>query len=118
MIHLDHRDSRPIYAQIAEAFRRQIESGILRPGDKLPSVRELSAQLTINPNTIQRSYRELEKDGWIQSEPGKGSFVLGRLQEDNAKLWQTLNNTIRTLREQGVTTEEIIRHIKGGADHA
>ena len=60
MIHLDHRDSRPIYLQIADAFRRQIEAGVLSPGDKLPSVRELSASLTINPNTIQRAYRELE----------------------------------------------------------
>ena len=63
MIHLDHRDSRPIYLQIADAFRRQIEAGVLSPGDKLPSVRELSASLTINPNTIQRAYRELENDG-------------------------------------------------------
>lgn len=118
MIHLDHRDSRPIYAQIAEAFRRQIESGILRSGDKLPSVRELSAQLTINPNTIQRSYRELEQDGWIQSEPGKGSFVLGRQSGDDAALWQTLDHTLRALLERGVTTEELIRHITGGADHA
>ena len=70
MIHLDHRDSRPIYFQIADAFRRQIEAGVLSPGDKLPSVRELSASLTINPNTIQRAYRELENDGWIESAPG------------------------------------------------
>ena len=118
MIHLDHRDSRPIYEQIADAFRRQIQSGILRPGDKLPSVRELSAQLTINPNTIQRSYRELEKDGWVQSEPGKGSFVRARQQNPDDRLWQTLDDTVRALRDRGITTEELIRHITGGADHA
>lgn len=118
MIHLDHRDSRPIYEQIADNFRGQIQTGILRPGDKLPSVRELSAQLTINPNTIQRSYRELEKDGWVQSEPGKGSFVRARQQNPDARLWQTLDDTVRALRDRGITTEELIRHITGGADHA
>ena len=70
MIHLDHRDSRPIYEQIADALRRQIDAGILQPGEKLPSVRELSGQLTINPNTIQRAYRELEADGRIESFAG------------------------------------------------
>lgn len=118
MIHLDHRDSRPIYEQIADAFRRQIDAGILRPGDKLPSVRELSAQLTINPNTIQRACRELEKDGWIQSEPGKGSFVRGQKAAREERLWQTLEETVRALRDRGVTSEELIKRITGGADHA
>ena len=118
MIHLDHRDSRPIYEQIADAFRRQIEAGILSPGDRLPSVRELSAQLTINPNTIQRACRELEKDGWIESVPGKGSFVRSRLRSEDLRLWQTLDETVRALRGRGITTEELIKHITGGADHA
>ena len=57
MVHLDYRDSRPIYAQIVDGFREQITGGVLRPGEKLPSVRDLAAQLAINPNTIQRAYR-------------------------------------------------------------
>ncbi len=118
MIHLDHRDSRPIYEQIADAFRRQIDAGILVPGDKLPSVRELSAQLTINPNTIQRACRELERDGWIESVPGKGSFVRARLHSEDAQLWQTLDETVRALLERGFTTDDLIKHITGGADHA
>ena len=60
MIHLDYRDARPIYTQVIDGFREQILSGILQTGDRLPSVRELASQLTINPNTIQRAYRELE----------------------------------------------------------
>lgn len=52
MVHLDYRDSRPIYAQIVDGFREQITGGVLRPGEKLPSVRDLAAQLAINPNTI------------------------------------------------------------------
>ena len=116
MIHLDHRDSRPIYEQIADGIRRQIGGGVLKPGDKLPSVRELSARLTINPNTIQRAYRELEAGGWIESAPGKGSFVRAGTDPGGEKLWQSLDDAVRALREKGVTTEELIRRITGG-DH-
>ena len=77
MVHLDYRDVRPIYSQIADGFRNQITSGILRCDDKLPSVRELAAELSINPNTIQRAYRQLEAEGWIATVPGKGCFVCG-----------------------------------------
>ena len=55
MVHLDYRDARPIYAQIIGGIKGQITGGVLRPGDKLPSVRELAAELAINPNTIQRA---------------------------------------------------------------
>ena len=75
MVHLDYRDGRPIYAQIIDGLRQQIVSGVLRPGDKLPSVRELAATLAINPNTIQRAYAELERRGCIYVIKGKGSFV-------------------------------------------
>ena len=114
MIHLDHRDSRPIYFQIADAFRRQIEAGVLSPGDKLPSVRELSANLTINPNTIQRAYRELENDGWIESAPGKGSFVRLGLRSGDKQQWQELDNAVRGLLSRGVTLADITAHITGG----
>ena len=57
MVQLDYRDARPIYTQIVEGFRQQITAGILQQGEKLPSVRELASELTINPNTIQRAYR-------------------------------------------------------------
>jgi len=77
MLHLDYRDARPIYSQIFDGIRDQIRTGILQQGDKLPSVRELATQLTINPNTIQRAYHELEAQGWIASVPGKGSFICG-----------------------------------------
>ena len=77
MIHLDYRDSRPIYTQIADNFRILIQKGILQEGDKLPSVRELAGELSINPNTIQRAYRELEQQGVIETLAGKGCFVCG-----------------------------------------
>ena len=74
-MHLDYRDGRPIYIQIVDDLRQQIALGVLPPGEKLPSVRDLAAQLSINPNTIQRAYRQLEMEGWIATVPGKGCFV-------------------------------------------
>ena len=75
MITINYRDGRPIYEQVKDALRRRIVSGALPPDGKLPSVRELAGSLAINPNTIQRAYRELEAEGFICSVPGKGSFA-------------------------------------------
>ena len=70
MIQINYRDPRPIYEQVKASFRQLILSGILRPEEKMPSVRELAGSLAINPNTIQRAYRELEQEGYICSERG------------------------------------------------
>ena len=78
MININYRDPRPIYEQVKDNFRQLIISGALPPDEKMPSVRELAASLTINPNTIQRAYRELEAEGYICSVPGRGSFVCSR----------------------------------------
>ena len=75
MIQINYHDSRPIYEKVKDSLRQLILSGALPEGDRLPSVRELAVSLTINPNTIQRAYRELEQEGCIVSVPGKGSFV-------------------------------------------
>ena len=75
MITINTRDPRPIYVQIKEALCRLILTGALQTNERLPSVREMAAQLAINPNTIQRAYRELEHEGFIYSMTGKGSFV-------------------------------------------
>ena len=75
MISINYRDPRPIYEQIQSELRRLMLTGALPPGSRLPSVRELAGQLAINPNTIQRAYRELEADGYILSVAGKSSFV-------------------------------------------
>ena len=74
MIHIDYRDPRPIYEQVKDGLRRLVVSGALPPGEKLPSVRELATALTINPNTIQRAYRELEAEDYIVSVPGKAAL--------------------------------------------
>jgi GntR family transcriptional regulator len=122
MVHLDYRDARPIYTQITDDLRNQIVNGILLDGDRLPSVRELAAQLAINPNTIQRAYRELEMQGYIASVPGKGSFVCGGFcsaHKAQQPLWDALDEAIRRLESTGVTKDELLRHIRqGGKGHA
>ena len=110
MINLDYRDARPIYLQICEGFRRQILAGVLREGDRMPSVRELATQLAINPNTIQRAYTELEQEGYIYSVPGKGSFAAGNAgagAQRKKELEAQLRETIRELRYLGVGREEL-----------
>ena len=119
MIHLDYRDTRPIYTQIIDSFKDQITAGILRTGDKLPSVRELAAELAINPNTIQRSYRALEAEGWIVTVPGKGCFVSanGNCQEqERQRLLKQLDEVCAALTALGMTREELCRRIQEGGN--
>ena len=121
MIHLDYRDARPIYSQITDGVIQQIHSGILQPGDRLPSVRELASQLTINPNTIQRAYRELEAEGHIVTVPGKGCFVceIAAATTERSALMQTLEETVAALTSMGISREELAQYIlQGGKNHA
>jgi GntR family transcriptional regulator len=115
MVHLDYRDARPIYAQIIDGFREQIATGILQPGDKLPSVRELAQNLAINPNTIQRSYRQLESEGWIVTVPGKGCFVCTVptiRQQEKQRLMEIFDSTVAALSHLGVSREELLQHLR------
>ena len=85
MIQINYRDSRPIYEQIKDGIRKLIVQGIMQNNEKLPSVRELATSLTINPNTIQRAYRELEAEGYVYTVKGKGCFVAGIPEENSAR---------------------------------
>ena len=110
MISLNYRDSRPIYEQIKDGLRKLIVTGALRTGEKLPSVRALATQLSINPNTIQRAYNELEGEGYIYSVPGKGSFAAGNTGADEARrkeLTEKLRELAAELKYLGVTGEEL-----------
>lgn len=75
MFQLDFRDKRPLYEQIKANIKELIISGILKSDERIPSVRELAQTLTINPNTIQKAYKDLETEGLIYSVRAKGSFV-------------------------------------------
>jgi GntR family transcriptional regulator len=75
MFELDLRSRKPIYEQLVDKMKELIINEVLKPDEQLPSVRQLAQQLTINPNTIQKAYRELELQGFIYSQKGKGSFV-------------------------------------------
>ena len=115
MIHLDYRDSRPIYEQVKDSLRRLMVTGVLAPGDKLPSVRSMDTQLSINPNTIQRAYRQLEMEGWIATVPGKGCFVCGCPANDpqqELKCLNTLEETVQRLLAMGYTRQELIQKIE------
>ena len=120
MVQINYRDPRPIYEQLRDGFRQLILKGVLEPGSKLPSVRELAAKLAINPNTIQRAYRELEAEGCIASAPGRGSFVC---QTDAAKLARRaeltaqLRQAAAALRELGLTDTELSALIKEEDSH-
>lgn len=75
MLIIDSRSSTPIYEQIIIGVKELILKGIVKPGDKLPSIRELSTILTINPNTVSKAYGELESDNIVEIIKGKGTFV-------------------------------------------
>jgi GntR family transcriptional regulator len=74
---VDPRSGVPIYQQIVEQVKRSTALGVLQSGEQLPTVKQLALDLTINPNTVARAYRDLERDGVIETSPGRGSFVKG-----------------------------------------
>ena len=122
MFTLDYRDARPIYTQICDGIREQILTGILREGDRLPSVRELATQLTINPNTIQRSIGILQQEGWILCVPGKGNFVneIPAIADARQReLWQEFDGLLGKMEAAGISKNDLLRHLtKGGNENA
>ena len=111
MIILDYSDKRPIYEQIVDKMQILIANGALEPDEKLPSVRSLAVELSINPNTIQRAYSELERSGFIYSVKGRGNFVRAdeHLKEKRqAKILESLKKQLISCREQWITREKIL----------
>ena len=120
MININFRDPRPIYEQVRDNFRALIISGALPPDYKMPSVRELAAKLAINPNTIQRAYRELESEGYIVSVPGKGSFVSlneAAMKRHIKELEDELAGLAQELKALGVDEDRLAEIIKGGGEN-
>jgi len=105
----------PIYIQVMDLIKKDIIKGILKEGDKLPSVRDLSSDLKVNPNTIQRSYQELERDGITYTQRGMGTFVtenkeiISNLRNDMAKNF--IDSFITNMKDLGFRDEEILKVI-------
>lgn len=116
MFQLDYSDHRPLYEQIKDRIKRLIISGALAEHDKIPSVRELAAQLAINPNTIQKAYKDLESEGYIYSQRARGSFVAPVVHpQENARiqdLHAQLAETAKELFYLGESYESVIRQIQ------
>jgi GntR family transcriptional regulator len=82
LIKVDTKSFVPIYEQVKMEVRRLAAVGALRPHDPLPSIRELAAEILVNPNTVARAYRELEQEGLITTQKGRGSFLAARRERD------------------------------------
>ena len=119
MISIDNRDPRPLYEQVVDGFRKLIVAGVLAPDDKLPSVRSLATELAINPNTIQRAYRELETLGYTYSAAGKGSFVAAADATSDLRRRELLGRFDAVVKEWdalGFDRDELAQRLaKGGA---
>jgi GntR family transcriptional regulator len=100
LIQLNYRDAKPIYEQIKDGLMHLLVTKSIQPDEKLPSVRELASGLAINPNTIQRAYRELESEGYIYTVPGKGSFAASSKEIIDARsqeLFEAFDHTVKEL---------------------
>ena len=111
MIIIDYKDTRPIYEQVAEKFKMLILKGAMQADEQMPSVRSLSMELSINPNTIQKAYAQLERDGFIYTVKGRGNFIAGTeklLEEKRKSCLDEILKLVKEALEYGVTREEII----------
>lgn len=115
MILLDYKDRRPLYEQIVDKFSDMILKGVLKPDEKLPSVRNLAMELSINPNTIQRAYMELEHKGFLYSVKGRGNFVSDSSvlkEERRQEIKEKLAKHLREAYIHGIPKEEIEKLIQ------
>ncbi len=116
MLVIDKLSRIPIYEQIEEGIKREIATGILKPGDQLPSIRELSVILSTNPNTVQKAIMSLDRAGIIVSTQGRGSFVAKdvreRIKDSLGVKLDEIKAIASSLKDAGVDSKEIIDAIK------
>jgi GntR family transcriptional regulator len=124
-VRLDEKDARPLYVQIMDEIRRALVRGALRPEDPLPSVRELAAELVVNPRTVSQAYQELEREGVVYVRRGQGTFVSADLQPDReerrALAQGVAKRALLDARRNGLGVEElvtIIRDVAAAEDDA
>jgi|SRR5829696_6379165 len=108
---LDPRSGVSTYLQIVHQVRHAVRLGILRPGDQLPTVKEVVGTLAINPNTVLKAYRELERDGLVDGRPGLGTFVRdtvgGPPPGSHAALRRGLDRWLRSAFDAGLDAEDV-----------
>lgn len=115
MIHVDSASRVPIYAQIVEQIKSQIAAGQLTPGDQLPTIRQLATDLRINFNTVVRAYLELEREGLISTQRGRGTFVAYGLEEEalanmrDEKMKHIITTALEELFNLGYSRQEVER---------
>jgi GntR family transcriptional regulator len=112
LIKVDAKSFVPIYEQVKTEVRRLAAVGAVRPHDPLPSIRELAAELLVNPNTVARAYRELEQDGLITTQKGRGSFLAARRERDvdrelAAYLGRKMDEAVREAARFGLGPAEV-----------
>ena len=111
MTWINYRDSRPIYEQIADQYKVLILKGVLPPDEQMPSVRKLAMELSTNPNTVQRAYMELERQGFLYSVRGRGSFVRGGTDihvQKRAELAERLSAILKEAVEIGIDPAQLL----------
>jgi GntR family transcriptional regulator len=110
--HLDRTSGVATYLQLVHQVRQALRLGLLRPGDQLPTAKEVVAQLGINPNTVLKAYRDLERDGLVAPRPGQGTFVLQSLVSPSLagtdRLQRVLVGWVSEARAAGLTREDIV----------
>ncbi|MBN1292100.1 MAG: GntR family transcriptional regulator [Candidatus Latescibacteria bacterium] len=103
--------TRPIYLQIMEEIKKRAVRGLYRPGEQLPSVRDMAKEMEVNPNTIARVYRELEQEGFIETRRGRGSFITedsSRIEAERTKFGRDATQRfIRDITELDMTDKQI-----------
>ena len=107
---LDRSSGVPAYRQLVDQVRQALRLGILRPGDQLPTVRDVVKQVAINPNTVHRAYRDLEHQGLTEGRPGSGTFIrrsLSKVPEEQPALLRQLEQWISAARAAGLGDEAI-----------
>ena len=104
---------RDVYLEIYERYEKYITLGVIKSGEKLPSVRTAATELRVNPNTVQRAYALLEEKGLIRSLPKKGAFVIyGDDTQEKSETFKALTAAIINLKEQGISQDRIISVIE------
>jgi GntR family transcriptional regulator len=110
--HLDAHSGVPSYLQIVQQVKHTLRLGLLAVGDQLPTVREVVAQIAINPNTVLKAYRELEREGLVASRPGQGTFVqhtlAGTSLASHAALRRSLVRWLQSAAEAGLDSESVL----------